>query len=338
VPRERQAEALDGVRDEHRRPVTARGLERLENARQVVAAEVRHQARELVVRAALDQARHGALVAEVVEEPLSPGGPALEGERRVELVRRGVDPLAQALAAGLAERLLHQRAVLEDHHVPAEGLEQGLEAGVEALADDRVEALAVVVDDPPAVPQSLLPALEQRLEDVALVHLGVAHEGDHAPFRPLTAPAVRPHVVLHEAGEQRLGDAEADGARREVHVVHVLGARGIRLRALEAPEVLELVAGLVAQEVLDGVEDRARVRLHRHPVLGAEHREVERRHDGRERGRGGLVPADLQPVAARPQVVRVVDGPGRQPAHLALELGEVGQAGIVAHRASGSRA
>ena len=43
--------------------------------------------------------------------------------------------------------------------------------------------------------------------------------------------------------------------------------------------------------------------------------------------------ADFQAVAARPQVVRVVDGPGREPQYLALELGEEGQAGILRHEA-----
>src|SRR3546814_4599017 len=51
-------------------------------------------------------------------------------------------------------------------------------------------------------------------------------------------------------------------AGREVDVVDVLGARGVGLRATEAAEVLHLVAALVAEQVLDGVEHRARMRLH----------------------------------------------------------------------------
>ena len=43
--------------------------------------------------------------------------------------------------------------------------------------------------------------------------------------------------------------------------------------------------------------------------------------------------ADFEAVAARPQVVRVVDGPGREPQDLALEFGEEGQAGILRHEA-----
>ena len=122
-------------------------------------------------------------------------------------------------------------------------------------------------------------------------------------------PAMRLDVILHEAREERLRDAEADRAGGEIDVVDVLGARGIGLRALVAAEILELLPGLVAEQILDGVEDRARMRLHRDPVLGPQHREIERRHDRRERGRGGLVPADLQAVAVGPQVVGVVDRP-----------------------------
>src|SRR5262249_56285199 len=96
-------------------------------------------------------------------EALAPGGAALEDERGVELVRTIVDPLAQALSASLAEGLLQQRAVFENDDVPAEGFEQRLIARPQPLADHRVEALAVGVDDPPAIAPALLPALQTLL-------------------------------------------------------------------------------------------------------------------------------------------------------------------------------
>ena len=296
-----------------------------------MAAEIGHQAGELRVGAALDQRRDGALVAEVVEEPLSPGGPALEGQGRVELVRGAVDPLAQPLAAGLREGRLHERAVLEHHHVPAEGAEQVLEAAVKAFANHGVEALAVVVDHPPGVAQALLPALQERLEDVALVHLRVADQRHHAPFGAVLGPAVGLDVVLDQRGEEGLRHAQADRAGGEVDVVAVLGPRGVGLRPSEGAERLQLRPGLAAEEILDGVEDRACVRLHGHPVLGPEHREVERGHHRRERGGGGLVPADLEAVRAVASVVSVVDGPGGEPQDLPLKLGEVWEAGVLDH-------
>ena len=140
-----------------------------------------------------------------------------------------------------------------------------------------------------------------------------------------SVPAVRAHVVLHQRGEQRLRDAEADRAGGEIDVVGILGARRIALRALVAAEVLELLAGLLAEQILDGVEVRRGMRLHRDAVLRPQHVEIERRHDGGERGRRGLMAADLQAVDAFAQVIGVVDGPARQPQHLAFKLGEDGE-------------
>src|SRR5262249_1434467 len=160
-----------------------------------------------------------------------------------------------ALAARLAERLLQQRAIFEDDDIPAEGLKQRLEPRPQALADHRVEALAVVIDDPPAIAQALLPAFEDRLEDVAFVELGAADEGDHAALGLLQTPTMRAHIVLHERGKQRLRHAEAHRARGEVDVVGVLAARGIALRALVAAKVLELLPALAAEQILDGVID-----------------------------------------------------------------------------------
>jgi hypothetical protein len=59
-------------------------------------------------------------------------------------------------------------------------LEHRVNAAKEAIGNHRVEALAVVVDNPPAVADIMLPAFEQGLKDVALVELGVAGERDHA--------------------------------------------------------------------------------------------------------------------------------------------------------------
>ena len=62
-----------------------------------------------------------------------------------------VDPLLEALATGLREGALQELAVLEQHDLPAQVLEQAGHLHEQAVGDHRVEALAVVVDDPPAV-------------------------------------------------------------------------------------------------------------------------------------------------------------------------------------------
>ena len=64
----------------------------------------------------------------------------------------------------------------------------------------------------------------------------------------------------------------------------------------------------------------AGMRLHRNPVLRAQDLEIERRHDGDRPSAGRLVAAHLQPVAVGPDMVGVVDHPGRQPQQLALDL------------------
>ena len=290
-----------------------------------MAAEIAHQAGELLVAAAVDEPAHVTLVAEIVEQALAPHGPALERQGRVELVGAGVDPVAQPFAAGLGKGRLLQAAVLDDDDVPAEIAEHLLEALPQALADDRVERLPVVVDHPPAVLDAVLPALEQRLVDVALVHLRIADQRHHAAGLAVERPAVLAHIVLHQRREERLRDAEPDRAGGEVDVVDILGARRIALRAPEAAKVLESFARLVSGEVLDGVEDRRRMRLDGDAVLRPQRCEVQRGHDGRERRGRRLVAADLHLVAFA-QMIGVVDGPGGEPQDVALDLVEDGDA------------
>ena len=131
---------------------------------------------------------------------------------------------------------------------------------------------------------------------------------------------MRAHVILHQRGEQRLRHAQADRAGGEIHVVGILGARGIALRALVAAEGLQPLLGLLAEQILDGVEDRAGMRLHRHAVLRPQHVEIERGHDGGERGAGRLMAADLQAVGIFAQMIGVVDRPAREPEHLLFFL------------------
>ncbi len=128
VAGERQTEALDGIGDEADRPVVRHAAEGFQQSRQVVAGEIGHQPRQLLVRARRDQPRHVTrrivVAADLVVEALAPGRAALEHQRGVELVRAVVDPLPQPLAAGLAERRVEQRSIFEDHDLPAERLEQ----------------------------------------------------------------------------------------------------------------------------------------------------------------------------------------------------------------------
>src|SRR5512134_2920927 len=116
---------------------------------------------------------------EIVRQPLAPRGAALEDESRVEGIWAGVDPCPQGLTTGSPERRLQLAAILQRHHPPANVAEHRLDLVEQAVADNAVEALAVVVDHPPDIPDVVLPGLEQGFVHIALVEFGIADERDH---------------------------------------------------------------------------------------------------------------------------------------------------------------
>jgi hypothetical protein len=288
-------------------------------------AEIGHEACKLTITAAIDDLERFGVIRELILELAAPALGTLEHQRRIKLVRAFVDPLAEPFSARLPECGFQQLAVLDEDHFPTEILEEPGHLHEELIGDHRVQALAVVVHDPPAVLEAVLPVLQQRLVDVALVHLGVAHEGDQTPFRPVLGPALGVHVILHEAGEACGGNAQPHRARRKVDVGRILRARGIGLHAAKGAKILQLAEILVAQQILDGMEDRAGVRLDRDPVLRPQHVEVERRHERRQRRRRGLMSPHLQAVAPIHLVIGVVDHVSRKPQDLALQLAQHGE-------------
>ena len=324
VPGEGQPVALGGVADQAGRPVVVDAVEGLQQHVEVVAREVGHQRVQGGIVAPRQQ--RADLIADVARQPLAPPRPALVGERGVERVGAVVDPGLQRRPAGLGEGGLQQATVFERQHPPADRAEELVDASEQPVRDHRIEALAVVVDHPPEIAHVVLPALQQGLEDIALVELGIAHQRDHPPAVARVDQPLAGEIVLGERREHGLRRAEPDGSRREIDIVVVLGARRVGLGAAEAAEALQPLAALMAEQILDRVEHRRRVGFHRHPVLGPQHVEIERRHHRRHRRTRCLVPAHLEPVARRPQMVGVVDRPGRQPQHLALQRRQDGAA------------
>ena len=148
------------------------------------------------------------------------------------------------------------------------------------------------------------------LPDVALVELGVADQRDEAAAGPGAEVGV--DVAAGGGGEQRRGRAQADRAGGEVDLVGVLGAGRVGLQAAAGAQLRQVGAVEVAEQVLDRVEDRRGVRLDRDPVRPVEVGEVQRGHRGDQRGAGRLVAADLDPVAGVAVVVGGVDDPGRR--------------------------
>ena len=284
-----------------------------------MAAEFGHQQGQLGVVIGRDQGQGRLVGGQVGVQPLAPRRPALIGQGREQVVGRVLDPGLQGRAAGLGEGQALALGPLQRHHLPAGGLEDFAIAGEHAVRGGGVQALAVVVDDPPGVAHVVFAGLDQGLVDVALVQFGVAEQRDHPAHRLRIDRAARGQIVLGQRGEGGHRHAQADRAGREIDVVLVLGPRRIGLRPAQGAEALQLVQGLTPEQVLDGVEHRAGVRLDRHPVLRPQGPQIERRHQGGHRGAGGLVAADLQAVAAFAQVVGVVDGPRRQPENSFLQ-------------------
>ena len=182
---------------------------------------------------------------------------------------------------------------------------------------DPVERLPVQVDDPAHLAQAAGGLLGDRLPDVALVELGVADERDEARARPGAEMGV--DVASRKRAEQRRGGAQADAPGREVDTKRVLCAARVGLQPAELPQAEQLAALEIAEQVLDGVEDRRGVRLHRHPIVPAQMREVQRRHDGHDRGAARLVTPHLHLIRVRAFVVGVVDDPDREPQDPSLE-------------------
>ena len=189
-----------------------------------MAAEIVHQPRQLVVAAALQERGDRPLIADLIAEPLAPCRSALKHQSGIKLVRTIIDPLAQYFAARFGKRRLLKRAVFEQHYVPTEIAEQVLIALPKSLADDGIQALPVVIDNPPAIAQPLLPALEHRFEDIAFIELGVAKKRNHAAFPPRETPTVGAHIILGQRRKQSLGHAKSDRTRGKVDVIGIFGA------------------------------------------------------------------------------------------------------------------
>jgi hypothetical protein len=314
VTGEGQAEALDRPGDEQGGDVVLGRVERFDERFHAMAAEVGEQRRERLVVIVFDE---GGILPELGFDALPPRRTALVMQRRELVVRKPLEPVLQRLVLRQHRRQL--LAVAQLDHTPAAASEDLIEPLEHSIGARRIEALAIVVDDPPQVADVVLRALDDRFVDIALVELGITDQRDEAAAILLVQPAVRAQIILHQAGEERDRDAEPDGARREVDRDLVLGPARIGLRAAEAAEILQRLARLTAEQIMYGMKDRSAVRLHRDAIVGPERMEIERRHDRGHRRAARLMPADLQPVLVLADMVGMMNGPGRQPAQPLLE-------------------
>ena len=85
---------------------------------------------------------------------------------------------------------------------------------------------------------------------------------------PVEAPSRVLDEPVGERPEQRGSRAEADRAGRVVDRKGILRARGVRLQPAEVPQACEVRPIEAPQEILERVQHRRCVRLHRDAILG----------------------------------------------------------------------
>ena len=88
--------------------------------------------------------------------------------------------------------------------------------------NDAVEALAVEVDDPGQLAETTGGRVGQRLPDVPLVELGVAHQRHEAATG--LSVEMRIHVTIDNTRKQRGCRTQTNRAGREVDRVRILRA------------------------------------------------------------------------------------------------------------------
>ena len=96
----------------------------------------------------------------------------------------------------LVERASQTLAVAQLDDAPAAAAEDLVEPLEHAVGTRRVEALAIVIDDPPEIAHIVLGAFDERLVDVAFVELGVADQRDKAAAVFLFELTVGGEVIL----------------------------------------------------------------------------------------------------------------------------------------------
>src|SRR5271154_3082801 len=108
----------------------------------------------------------------------------------------------------------------------------------------------------------LCEVLAERLPDIALVELGVAHQR-YLPAGagpPIVSAKMIGDVIAYERAENRSHRAEADRSSGEIHMVDVLGPRRIRLQAAKLAKFPQFLGRQKSAHELQRMEYRRGVR------------------------------------------------------------------------------
>ncbi len=279
-----------------------------------MAAEIRDPACQLVIRHVVQEQF------QVIPQPSR----AIQEPAAHLIVRNAEHPLVllvahviYARAQGFAARAFHQLRqpvpVLCGDHFPAIRLEHLAESVNAYPRDHSVKALTIEVDDPDAPVEVFDEGLVGGLPHAAFVQFSISDVRKKAARNG--REVMGRQVVAGQCAEGDRGRSHTDRPGGIVHVVRVLRTAGVRLQTTECPEAFQVTLGKVAQEVLDGVKDRRRMRLDCYPVGGCERLEIK---GGEESDRGGgcaLVTANLHPIRVYPHVVGPMDHGAGEPQH-----------------------
>ena len=315
-----EAVALDRVGEDHGGPVgrLAGQPERIEDVGEVVPTEVAHERRHPARVAAEQPLQRGTLlIVAAVEDGRAHDLLGCAEERLVLLVGHRVDPAAQQVAALTGVRLAQAPAVLELDHVPAVRAELRLELRRPDPGDHPVERLPVEVDDPQHIPEPTRQRIRERLPDVALVELRITQQRDEPTTGRGTEPRLREPV--RKRTEQRRRRTETDRPRGIVDRIGVLRPRRIRLQTPEITQTRQIGTIQPAEQILDRLQHRRGMRLHRHPVLRPQIGQIQRRHQRHHRRRRRLMTTHLRRVTLRPLPIRVIHDPHCEPQHPSLD-------------------
>ena len=162
--------------------------------------------------------------------------------------------------------------------------------------NNTVQGLTVEVNNPGDVAQPLGCLVSDGFPDVAFVQLCITDECIEARVIPRTKVVI--NVTASQRRKKRGSCTQAHGPCGEINMVRVLGARGVGLQSTQFAKACEVRTIQLAQEVLDGVEHGRSVRLDGDAVSSIKVSKVQRGKCGYERGGGGLVPSDLDPITS----------------------------------------
>ena len=175
VAGEGQAEALDRPGDEQGRDIVLRGVESLDQRFHAMAAEIGEQRGERIVVMGLRGTPRP-----LPSRPRSACARRRRPDNAAPTARHWAAARTSPSAPCCRRARLQPLAVAQLDHAPAAASEDLVEALEHPVGAGRVEALAVIVDDPPQVADVVLRALDDRFVDIAFVELGIADQRDKA--------------------------------------------------------------------------------------------------------------------------------------------------------------